>query len=432
MNNLNIECFVEWYDKYKKDLDEHKKDGHNFNVFKLLKDECNLKIDELMHSGLIRFLLEPNSLHGCNKLFLEEFLKILKVDSPQTGEWKVYTEVGKIDILLKREDPLSIIVIENKANWAVDQKNQLYRYWYNAIYRETKEVDKNFYEKKCNNFKICYLVPIKSKNYSEQSISRPEEDKKTLSDKIPMNIDIISFDKEILEWLDSCIKKLPEENYRLRDYIEQYKMLCKSLSKGEVTMGEQLLEKAMNLFDSIEKWNSFCELPKQVDTINREWWKRLLKEIETIYNQNKNDEWEISFKGNRIEWFLKVYEQGFITIICYDYDGSLNINYDENILDIKCVKNILNQEDNLNKIKKCFYYPVDNPTGTNIALENHNYGFISKNNEKLNSSQLNQLAWYAGNKTEDFANKILNVVKRLQSPEMTELFREINDKCFIG
>jgi len=68
------------------------------------------------------------------------------IKEPYKGTWKVTAEEGKIDLLLKRYSPFSIVVIENKSNWACDQQNQLYRYWYNEIYKITKEVDEIFYE----------------------------------------------------------------------------------------------------------------------------------------------------------------------------------------------------------------------------------------------------------------------------------------------
>ncbi|MFH6992416.1 hypothetical protein [Flavobacterium sp. FlaQc-48] len=39
------------------------------------------------------------------------------------------------------------------------------------------------------------------------------------------------------------------------------------------------------------------------------------------------------------------------------------------------------------------------------------------------------LSWYAGNKTEEFADQLIAKVRKFQTPEITELFKEINGKC---
>lgn len=53
--------------------------------------------------------------------------------------WTVTAEKGRVDILLKRTHPHSVIIIENKSNYANDQENQLYRYWHQEIYKTIQE-----------------------------------------------------------------------------------------------------------------------------------------------------------------------------------------------------------------------------------------------------------------------------------------------------
>jgi hypothetical protein len=215
------------------DSEQHRKDGHNFNIFELLRNEFDFRIQETMHSKLIKFLLDSNGSHGQGKRFLIEFLKQLNAYLPEEGVWHITAEEGKIDVLLQRNEPESIIIIENKSNWACDQPNQLYRYWYNAIYLKTKEKTNEFYAQNKDRYQIIYLPPNNYKTYEEQSVRKPQDDLYNsyigLPDKVPVEVKILTFDSHIQDWLEMCKRILPETNHRIKEYITQYQILCKTL-----------------------------------------------------------------------------------------------------------------------------------------------------------------------------------------------------------
>jgi hypothetical protein len=211
----------------KQNVEENKLYSCNFNVLKFFS------INETLHSQLLFKLLNPNSEHGQGKLFLKEFLRLLDVAEPDNGVWKITAETGKIDLLLRRDHPCSIIIIENKSNGAVDQPNQLYRYWYQEIYLTTKEVDPAYYEKKINNFKIIYLPPTFFKYPEDHSISKPQDEAwlklAKLPDKIPLKYEIRTYNEFIIQWITECIKILPESNHRMIEYLNQYIDICYNL-----------------------------------------------------------------------------------------------------------------------------------------------------------------------------------------------------------
>ena len=92
-----------------------------------------------MHSRLIANLLNPYGTHGQKHLFLNIFLDMLEIErNNDSDHWTVTAETGRIDILLKRDNPHSVIIIENKSNYAIDQDNQMYRYWHQEIYQAMK------------------------------------------------------------------------------------------------------------------------------------------------------------------------------------------------------------------------------------------------------------------------------------------------------
>lgn len=207
------------------------RDGHNFNVFSLLA-ACGVGIGETCQSRLLKFLLEANGMHGQGSLFLWLFLKRLGIrvsDDFRKEHWTVLTEEGRIDVLLTRTYPLSVVVIENKSNWAIDQPNQLYRYWLRAIYPRTQETDRAFYEREKARFRIVYLAPDDGKVPDGQTRKRPSCLHSPLPAVLPMEVDVRTFDGFICQWLGDCIQALPPENHALREFLRQYQALCKTL-----------------------------------------------------------------------------------------------------------------------------------------------------------------------------------------------------------
>lgn len=225
-----------WQVIYRQDIERHKLDGHLFNVFSLWNSLA--KITEPIHSKLLYFLLSQNALHGQRDGFLRLLLEQLNISTPIQGTWNVYREQDGADILIKRANPSSIVIIENKSNWASDQPNQLYRYWYRHIYRHTNEVSNSYYAENSAKFQLIYLPPNEYKLPDDQTLKKPPKDRlgnlsideyTRLPEKIPMEIKIITFYSDIYMWLNKCIDSLPETNTPLRDYIRQYQNYCKTL-----------------------------------------------------------------------------------------------------------------------------------------------------------------------------------------------------------
>lgn len=221
-------CFA---DVLKLDKEQNEKDGHNFSIFELLR-LCGLRFSEPNHSRIIKFLLEPNELHGQGNLFLYLFLKKLGIqvsDNIEKENWNVVAEQGRIDILLQRGCPLSVIIIENKSNWAEDQPNQLYRYWYNAIYSKTNQVEESYYKEMKSYYRIVYLVPNENKNPSLQTLMRPDDWADDLPLFVPLKVDVYTFSSFIFEWLEDCKQALSKENHALKEFLKQYQIECRML-----------------------------------------------------------------------------------------------------------------------------------------------------------------------------------------------------------
>ena len=209
-----------------KNIEQNKHTSCNFNALKFFS------IDETLHSKLLAKLLNPKAEHGQGNKFLVEFLKLLEIEKPEEGDWNITAETGRIDVLLKRSSPESIIIIENKSNWATDQQNQLYRYWHQEIYSKTKEINVSFYADNVSRYRIIYLPPNEFKQPELHSYSRPNEENwknRNLPEHIPLTFEIRTFKEFISIWLENCISTLPESNHRMREYLKQYIEICKTL-----------------------------------------------------------------------------------------------------------------------------------------------------------------------------------------------------------
>lgn len=222
----NLTYLNEIIDSYvpisKVEKEQIKNKSINFNVFDFFK------INEPTHSTLIASLLDPKGNHGQGNIFLKEFLKSIEIDFNDDDIWLVTAEIGRIDILLKCLNRNSVIIIENKSNEAIDQPNQLYRYWYQEMYfpyEFSGKIDDCLNQ--INNFRIIYLAPRKEKTFDMQSLNKPIDFINNLDLPSCLNsksIQHLTFSEIIVPWLKKCLilDSLEKENHRIREFIKQY------------------------------------------------------------------------------------------------------------------------------------------------------------------------------------------------------------------
>lgn len=184
--------------------------GKYVNVFSLWNEFSG--INEPIHSRILHFFLSDNPMHGQGKLFLSAFLEYIGFEKDKGNEeWIVTAEKGRVDVLLRRLNPLGAIIIENKSNWAGDQPNQLYRYWYENIHKREEDCNTDYYSKHPE-YKIVYLVPDKAKQISDSSKTRPIDCPIDLPDKLPMEPIVMDFHEDISKWLRKCMVSVYEDN----------------------------------------------------------------------------------------------------------------------------------------------------------------------------------------------------------------------------
>ena len=195
----------------------NRKTSYQFNPLR------RIPIHEPTHSRVLGDLLDPRGSHGQGDLFLQEFLRRIGHANPRSGSWQVTVETGHVDICLWRTVPASVVIIENKSNWAIDQQQQLYRYWFQNIYRNYPELDYDDTAVAAD-FKVVYLAPSEHKRPEPQSLSRPPDliDVPGLPDKMPLEPMSFTLDGHLPAWFAECVSQLDSENERLRHFLKLY------------------------------------------------------------------------------------------------------------------------------------------------------------------------------------------------------------------
>ncbi|MDR1792672.1 MAG: PD-(D/E)XK nuclease family protein [Bacteroidales bacterium] len=251
----------------------------NFNIFKILN------VLENGTSSLICDLLNPRKYPALSDSFLRIFIELLRekignndvLETFQTNNAKISTEVsfkmtdvkskcgeckekcndGRIDILINDKQDRGVI-IENKFNYAENQKNQLCRY--------DKYGQKHF-----------------PKGYVTLYLSRYElndNDKEEVREESAKEVKFfnISFRNFITEWLEKCL--VQTVNYPLiRETINQFIYYMKS--KTGQSMSKEEVKEIAKLIVKDDLVETTCYLASNINelvsSIFKEWKKELDK-----------------------------------------------------------------------------------------------------------------------------------------------------------
>ena len=189
-------------------------------------------------------------------------------------------------------------------------------------------------------------------------------------------------------------------------------------------MNEELLQKAMQLFDTAEKWNAFCELMNRNGNIQNRWWKKLQTEVYKREQISGMPDWNICIWNNwDIMWYLK--GETDKTICVHFWGDTFRVFYGYGDLDINKVNELL-KVTKFDVIKSCIDR-IDGSDSQTICWEHRNFSFDTPYDTCFPDART--LSWYAGNETEKFADQLIAKVRKFQTPEITALFKEIDENC---
>ncbi|MEI6766792.1 MAG: hypothetical protein WCM76_14275 [Bacteroidota bacterium] len=189
-------------------------------------------------------------------------------------------------------------------------------------------------------------------------------------------------------------------------------------------MEKELIEQAKAMFDTPEKWNAFLELFWQRDEIRNQWYSKLKEEANKRFKRvDSENGWSFNSWGFwDMHWYLTADGDKSISLLL-GWWGELTLFCDENYFDTVKITELLKTEkfapllSGFNRIDRFF-------ERGRIAIEIRNFSFASVYDSHFD---LERLAWFAGNKTEDFLNQIVNKVNIYREDEkMTSLISELN------
>jgi len=206
-----------WWEIRQEEIERNKSHNHHYNPLR------SITIKETDHSRILGELLKPDGSHGKGSLFLDSFLRRIGIE-PGDGKWIVTIESDRIDILLRRDNPASVVIIENKSCNASDQPGQLYRYWFRQIHGRHPSL--NYQDPDLpTRFRVIYLPPGDYARPDDRSVLRPPDPGYASCEhaRLPESvIDCRSFEADVAEWLNELMASEPGLSERLRTFLKLY------------------------------------------------------------------------------------------------------------------------------------------------------------------------------------------------------------------
>ncbi len=189
-------------------------------------------------------------------------------------------------------------------------------------------------------------------------------------------------------------------------------------------MNTEFLNEAINLFNMPEKWNSFIELSNKRNEVINLWNKKAKNVINNFFLNDTVESWSfISWGIWDYRWYLEDF--GKESLCIWIYGNRIQLWLNGNDFDSNVVTSLLNT-DRYSSLLSLFR-PDGVFEGDFKIIEMGDFVFNSVNDGHISSEEL---AWYAGNRTEEFVTQIAEKVNRIRkNPELTQLLHELNEKC---
>lgn len=337
-----------------KEQKKHQENGEYFNIFEI----TGIKTDEVKMCRMLAEIINPGGTHFLGSVFLKSFVhKVLQIpmEDNELEKTSVYTEYHtdldrRIDIVIST--PYRFIPIEVKI-YASDQRAQCSDY-----YNFAKKLGRKFESK------VYYLT-------LHGSLPRKEGAERLtpimLNDEIVGYEEIvpISFEKDIYDWLDLCLRDNVLSNKpMILGNLKQFKNILKELCGN---MDAELSNKLVDIISENPKTiEAACVIANNIDKAKNDMLCRVLQALENEINkqgllkEQLNNKFDYKFNDyeavknfcgrkrtypaicylcKKIDeskeiWFLV--EAGWNSLYCGfviaengDTPGKLNLSYDE-------------------------------------------------------------------------------------------------------
>ena len=255
---------------------------HDYNIFTLFhyfSDEVNL------HSNFIASLLDPNGDHYKGDLFLKLFLETCGIDdfSIDTSRATIFKEFKHIDIYIS--DGKKHIILENKV-YAKDQPTQIARY-IKAIKKEGAE-DEDIY--------VLYLHPDRElpKENSLGGYKLNQDNTKLEKDGSSINFKVISYGKEILEWIDRCKNEVSNLT-DLNVFLSQYKDVIEMIYDRYKRIDEMETANLVEIFK--ENYTAVSEIANNYQETRKKIIDGFFKNVKDILENDLKDKYSIELNS---------------------------------------------------------------------------------------------------------------------------------------
>lgn len=192
-------------------------------------------------------------------------------------------------------------------------------------------------------------------------------------------------------------------------------------------MDEKLLQQAINLFDTPEKWEAFCELHNNFNNMKMRNFRAMRDNLYSEELALQDPNWQVvKWNDWDIRWELKTKGKRLWIQFWGDYFRIYVGN-----LDVQKVEKLLEDDRRFDKIREAFSKScrLDDYNNNVLAQEKQTDIIYTFNNKQITIKNSDELSWYVGHYPSEFKEQLIKKVRAMQSPEIVELFREIVEKC---
>jgi hypothetical protein len=192
----------------------------------------------------------------------------------------------------------------------------------------------------------------------------------------------------------------------------------------------ELLNQAAELFDSPEKWYAYVEMANQKEALKNFYFQKVKQVLLKYFNEHPVKGWVCEPWGDAqcdLRWYLSNFGRKSLALaIAWRFEFHLHLE-DLSGFDTNKMNELLKTE---YSFLLAAFDRVDRQFEPNTkAMESRNYAFGSPYDFHFDNSQVDKLAWFAGNRTEEFAAQIIKKVERFRKDEhLTRMLYEVNER----
>jgi len=195
---------------------------------------------------------------------------------------------------------------------------------------------------------------------------------------------------------------------------------------------QDIISHEPKIFADADNWNAFSEMAAHRDSIINTWYKAATDQIRLHFHNKPSDRWSSSPWDNEYDtkFFLSEFgDQSIFIGYGWKYEFHLYVG-DSNQFDFNQMNELLTQ-DQYSGILEAFNLPPSpishgNDGGKSILANRRHFKF-SHNDSVSFVEDESELAWYAGNRTDEFVQQaIAQLEKFTKNEEITHLIGELN------